>query len=173
MFKRPLDLASLVAIAAVLLVSAELRHAEAARLAADDVLREIKSEGPGPVLWRLWDNPTRFDAVCDKIASGDPSWLEVARRLRPSSDAGASLSLDYAVARALPLVPERVLRLVNDGFTVDDICTSPFIEPEPGVAERYQRRASAALRGSLPSDLEAVRKECLKRVEVPLHSTAQ
>ena len=70
MFKRPLGLASLVGVAAVLFVSAEPRDVEAARLAADDILREIKSEGPGPVLWRLWNNPTRFDEVCGKIASG-------------------------------------------------------------------------------------------------------
>jgi len=173
MLKRALALALLVEAAAVPSVSTERRHAEASGLAAGDILREIASEGPGPVLRRLWDNPTRFDHVCDKIESGDPSWLEVARRLRSSSDAGASLSLNYAVARALPLVPERALRLINNGFTVDDICTSPFIEPKPGVAERYQRRASAALRGSLPSDLEVVRKECLKRVEVPLHPAGQ
>src|SRR6266566_2048824 len=131
---------------------------------AAELLREIESEGPRPVLVRLWNDEARFKEVCDKIESGDASWLEVARRLKAGSDAAASLSLDYSVARALPRVPEKVLKLINHGFTVDDVCTSPFIEPEPGVAESYQRRASAALRALRSHDLEAVRDECLKRI---------
>ncbi len=165
MLKRTVVLAT-----AALLISTVPRHAAAGRLAANEILREIESDGASRVLWRLWNHPRRFDELCERIESGDSSWLEVARRLKPASDAGASLSLDYAVARALPAVPEKVLRLINHEFGVDDVCTSPFIEPEPGVAEGYQRLASAALRGSLPSELEPVRKECLKRVEAPLVS---
>jgi hypothetical protein len=139
-----------------------------APVTADQLLRQIEAEGARQVLQRLWENEDQFGHVCGRIESADPRWLEVARRLKPSSDASLSLGLNYAVARALVINPTRVLKLINHGFTVDDVCTSPFIEPDPGVAERYQRRASAALRRPTDGDLEAVRKECLKLVEMPL-----
>jgi len=157
-----------VFLAAAILLRIALALADATPVTADELLRQITSEGSQPVLERLWRNEDRFEQVCHKIESGDPSWLEVARRLRASSDAGMTLSLNYSVARALPANPTSVLKLINHGFTVDDICTSPFIEPEPGVAESYQRRAVAALRSSIPKDLESVGTECLKRIEEPL-----
>ena len=109
-----------------------------------------------------------FERVCHMIETADPKWLEVARLLKPASDAGLALSLNYSVARALPRAPERVLALIGHGFTVEDVCTSPFIEPEPGVAENYQRRTVAALRGVRAPGLSSVVSECLAGVEVPL-----
>ena len=155
-------------IVTALLFPVALALGQTTQPAADELLRQIASEGSQPVLEPLWRNEERFEQVCIKIESGDPPWLEVARRLRASSDAASTLSLNYAVARALPANPASVLKLIDRGFTVDDICTSPFIEPEPGVAEGYQRRAVAALRGPLPSDLESVRAKCLSRIEEPL-----
>src|SRR5438445_585631 len=98
---------------------------------AEALLKEIDSAGPRAVLKRLGEQPGLFDGVCDAIASAEPAWLEVARRLKSASDAGSSLSLNYSVARALPQAPERVLALIGRGFALADICTSPFIEPEP------------------------------------------
>jgi len=139
-----------------------------AQQTAEDLLRQIDTEGSRSVLNQLWDNGEAFDHVCDMIELADAKWLEVARRLRPASDAGASLSLDYSVARALPRAPERVLALIGNGFAIQNICTSPFIEPEPGVAEEYQRRTAAALRRIRTANLSAIAIECLNRVEVPL-----
>lgn len=128
------------------------------------LIKRIASEGGHKVLWDLWDQPRQFDQVMSGIESGDPSWLKVAAALRPYSDAGASLSLAYAVARALPKAPENVLALTQQGFKIDDICTSPFIEPEPGVAEAYERETLKALATVKGASLAPVAAECARQV---------
>jgi len=110
----------------------------------------------------------RFDRVCERISTGEPKWLEVARRLRPASDAASSLSLDYAVARAIPKHPERVLALIDKGFSLERVCTSPFIEPETGVAQNYQRRAVAALARVRDPKLTGLASSCSARIAHPL-----
>ena len=132
------------------------------------LLSEIEASGPKAVLGRLWANESQFNAVCDRIEAGDPTWLEVARRLRPASDAAASLSLNYSVARALPAAPGRVLGLVGHGFTIQDICTSPFIEPEPGVAESYEARALRALSTLRGTQLSGLAEQCAARIRLPV-----
>jgi hypothetical protein len=143
-------------------IAAEAQPARDAVLIPEVVLREIDSQGPRTVLERLSENEALFAG----IESGDPRWLEVARRLRGVSDASTSLSLNYSVARALPKAPERVLTLIGRGFTVNDVCTSPFIEPEPRVAEEYAKRAEAALRHVTTSHLTKARDRCLELVHL-------
>ncbi|MEO6339535.1 MAG: hypothetical protein ABIO39_05825 [Caulobacteraceae bacterium] len=106
----------------------------------------------------------QFEAVLTRIESGDPAWLKVAQRLRGGVDAGDSEALLIAVARALPKAPERVLA---SGFSLDSICTSPFIEPEPGVAERYERQALAALRKVKAPGLKVAAARCARKVKLP------
>ena len=130
--------------------------------------REVAAQGPRAVLTRLWNDQRQFDAVCDGIQTGDRRWLEVARLLKQASDAGSALSLNYSVARAIPRAPERVLRLIGDGFTVNDVCTSPYIEPKPGVAEQYQRKAAGALATVRKPELASVRAACLAAIAAPL-----
>src|SRR5258708_1019013 len=139
-----------------------------AQPAAESILRQIEAEGPRIVLNRLWDDQQTFWRICELIETADPKWLEVARQLKPASDAFLALSIDYCVARALPNAPERVLALIGHGFDVEKTCTSPFIEPEPGIAEEYQRRAVAALRAIRAPRLSSLVAECLAGVEVPL-----
>lgn len=131
---------------------------------AQALLKRIASEGGHKVVWDLWDHPRQFDHVMSGIESGDPSWLKVAAALKPFSDAGASLSLTYAVAHALPKAPDKVLALTRQGFKVDDICTSPFIEPEPGVAEAYERETLKALATVKDASLAPVAAACAKQV---------
>ena len=132
-------------------------------LSAQALLKRISNEGGHKVLWDLWEHERDFGQVISGIESGDPSWLEVAAALRPFSDAAASLSLDYAVAIALPKEPDRVLALTEHGFNVEDICTSPFIEPDPGIAEAYERQALAAL-ANIKGPIAV---ECSKHVRLP------
>jgi len=134
---------------------------------ASTLLGEIESNGPRTVLKRIWADAPEFDAVCAAIESANPDWLEVARRLRPVSDAAASLSLNYSVARALPVAPQQVLGLVGRGFTIEDICTSPFIEPEAGVAEQYEQRTLQALAQVKDPKLSSIAKRCAVRVRLP------
>jgi len=132
------------------------------------LLEEIEESGPKAVLGRLWADAPQFEAVCTHIETGEAMWLEVARRLKPVSDAAASLSLNYSVARALPAAPARVLGLVGHGFTVHGICTSPFIESEPDVAERYEARALQALATLKSTQLGPLADQCAQRVRLPV-----
>jgi hypothetical protein len=136
-------------------------------LEASALLSEIDTSSPKAVFARLWANQRDFDEVCGRIATGDAQWLEVARRLRSVSDAAASLSLNFSVARALPAAPVRVLRLVGRPFLIDDICTSPFIEPEAGVAERYEARALQALAALRDTQLKSLAEQCADGVRLP------
>ncbi|MFI3487927.1 hypothetical protein, partial [Klebsiella pneumoniae] len=123
------------------------------RPSAQAVLNRIANEGGRKVLWDLWQHEREFGQVTSGIESGDPAWLEVAAALKPFSDAGAS--------------PERVLALIARGFKVEDICTSPFIEPDPGVAEAYERRTLAALSRMKGAALGSVAAECAAQVRLP------
>ena len=49
---------------------------------ADTLLSEIDATGPKAVLDRLLVDDEQFDAICNKIETAEPTWLEVARRLK-------------------------------------------------------------------------------------------
>lgn len=135
---------------------------------ADALLQRIAQLGGRRVLADLWKDDRAFDAAMDGIESGDPAWLEVAIRLRPFSDAGASEAIDDAVARLLPAQPRRILSLIgHDGFEIGHVCTTPFIEPAPGVAEAYENKTLAALASVRDPDLAYLARECAQRVGLP------
>lgn len=136
-------------------------------LSSDVLLQRIKQQGGQRTLAELWQDRQAFDGILNRIATGELQWLEVARRLRPFSDAGASESIDEAVARALPAQPHRVLSLVGHGFELEHICTSPFIEPEPGVAEAYERKTLAELAKVSEPRLASIARKCAMRVRLP------
>jgi len=156
----------LCAIAALAVVGTVRAGSEAVP-SASTVLKDIEAEGAAAIFRRLWQDERTFDAVCDAIEQGDPGWLEVSARLKPVSDGAAALSLNFSVARALPRDPRRVLRLVGHGFRLEDICTSPFVEPDAGVAEAYETLALAALAAVSEPKLERVAKECVVKVRLP------
>ena len=139
----------------------------AADLSSSSVAARISVEGGQKVLRDLWQHEEAFAPVLTGIESGDPSWLNIATQLKPYADGAASLSLNYAVARALPKAPEAVLALVGKGFDIDRICTLPFIEPDPGVAELYERQTLAALSSVIDPSLKPLATRCSKLVQLP------
>lgn len=137
-------------------------------LTVAELQAEADEMGEQEVLTTLWQDEARFNQVLDSIETGDSGWLAIAQQLRPFSDAGISTSLNYAVARALPNAPKRVLGLVEEnGFSLEDVCDSPFIEPEPGVAEEYEARTLEALSTVEDSSLVSLVEACSERVRVP------
>ena len=132
-----------------------------------EIQTRIDKQGGHKVLWALWENRSEWNQLLAGIETGETNWLKIARRLHPFSDAGASEELHSAVARALPRAPERVLSMIGPGFEIEFICTSPFNEPEPGVAEAYEREASAALASMHNSKLQALALQCAKLVKLP------
>ena len=128
---------------------------------------EIDSKGAKATLVALDQDDARFGKVSDAIATADPVWLTIALRLRAGSDADTGETLSRALARALPNAPERVLALLGRGYDVDNLCTSPFIEPAPGVAEAYEAKAIAALQSVTDPALKTTVDKCIKGVTLP------
>ncbi len=131
---------------------------------AEDILISIQNEGPRTVIRRLGANQKVFDEICERVASGDPNWLSVAKALRPAYDAAAGESLTISVARALPKAPAGVLSLVGNGFELEDICTSPFIESPREVDLAHLRAAEEALASLKNPTLEEKRKLCIEKI---------
>ena len=138
----------------------------ASAITPDEISARIQRDGGRKVLWDLWAHEEEFEEILSRIETGSGAWLEVARELRPFSDAGASEEIDIAVGRALPKAPERVLHMIGHGFDLEFVCTSPFNEPEPGVAEAYEHRTLSALAAVNNPDLKALASECAKRVHL-------
>ena len=133
---------------------------------AKELMARISAEGGKKVLSELWANEQTFEVLLRPVEAGDPEWFKVWIKLRAYSDAAASESIDISFARALPVAPESVLKLIGHGLELNSICGSPFIEPEPGVAELYERKALAALARVRDVELNAIAKECAARVKL-------
>ncbi len=149
-------------------ISCSIVSAENASIySPEKILLRIKDEGGKKVLWSLWENQEQFGAMLDLAEAADPRWIEVLRQLRPYSDAGASEMIDMSVARALPLTSEAILNLIGNGFELDLICTSPFIEPEPGIAEKYEKNALDALAHIKEPKLKNLAQKCAESIKLP------
>ena len=131
---------------------------------APELLQRIDSDGGDRVIRELWAAHEPFEFVCAQIATGDPQWLQVASRLRPFSDAGASLSLDISIARALPKQPAAVLELIEPPWRLEMVCGAPFIEPPPEEVQAYLDNAISVLSQPLPESLDAKRTACLNHL---------
>lgn len=131
----------------------------------DRLHQEISSKGARTVVMELARNDEKdWNNVLSKIESGDAAWLRIAADLRKGTDAGATEDLDFSVARALPKAPVPVLKLVGQGFTTNEICTSPFIEAEPGVEEHYLLQTQQVLSSLHAPEVENSRRSCLATI---------
>jgi hypothetical protein len=157
-----------IAAALSLLFLTGTAHADATpsldEVSASQILKDIRRRGAVVVVRELKAH-SKWEGVLDKIETGECSWLETARRLRPGTDASAALELRFAVSRALSKNPKGVLRLVGKGFSIDEVCTSPFIEPDPGVEEAFLEEAMRSLKNMAPGTLTKRSKECLTRLK--------
>jgi hypothetical protein len=99
--------------------------------------------------------------VCAQIATGDIEWLKVASKLKSFSDAGASLSLDISIARALRKQPAAVLTAIEHPWRLEMICGATFIESPVEEVRANLEKTLAALSKPLPAPLEEKRVACL------------
>ncbi|OUS25179.1 hypothetical protein A9Q99_21490 [Gammaproteobacteria bacterium 45_16_T64] len=115
-----------------------------------DVLLEYLNQNvSSKVLGDIVSDQPQWFSILDHIESGvkngDVVWLNIAAKLRSVSDAGGSLSLDFSVARGLPYEPELVLSGVDLGFSLNRLCTIPFIEEEQSVVDAFIAEATTKL----------------------------
>ena len=161
MFRRHIAACAMVCIAGA--AEAELTP----DAGPEHVLASIRANGARKVMLELWDNEVVFDALLSHVDRGDTKWFPVWLQLREPADGGISESIDIAFARAIPRAPQAVLRLVGHGLEIDRICTSPFIEPDPGVAEDYERKALRALSRVKDPKLKSLARSCATGVRLP------
>ena len=113
---------------------------------------------------RTLDHGERFDAVLGEIASGKTAWIRLAPALVNGTDAGNSMGLRIALARALPVNPTAVLEVLDDApvMAASDVCGVPFIEPTHREVTTYLNRAIPAVTRVPESDRWPRRTACLQ-----------
>jgi len=105
----------------------------------------------------------QFDAVLDRISTGNVAWVGLAPALAKGTDAGDSEGLTVALATALPKNPGAVMAILDDGsiIGVNAVCGLPFIEPTHQEANDYLARAIPAVTAVAPSSRVPRRTACL------------
>ncbi|HKI85851.1 MAG TPA: hypothetical protein VKA53_03810 [Thermoanaerobaculia bacterium] len=150
-----------IPIVGLCLLSGALLGAASSEPTAAKLLERIDRDGGDGVIRELWAAHEPFEFMCAQISTGDPQWLQVASRLRPFSDAGASLSLDISMARALPKQPSAVLALIEPPWRLEMVCGAPFIEPPAEEVQAYLENAISVLSQPRSEPLEERRVACL------------
>lgn len=151
--------------------------APAMELTPASIMVELRQIGPGAVIDELWnsseDHPNEWDGIIERIGTGEKDWLEVAKLLKPASDAGSAEDLNGALAAALLKNPIDVLTMVQKGpFDISDVCSCPYVVETPdeeAVADKYLKEAERALIAmKTPIDnprLNTVRSNCLAMIQ--------
>ena len=150
----------------VLMASAALAQAP---LTPQSVLNSCSSIGAHATLQKLWNDQRQWSALLTGIATGTPSWLEVATTLHVVSDAGSSEQLGIAVGEALEHRPANVLALAIPNFLVDVVCSGPDVddprydsyELSMAAIERRESKVRAVQKRSLGG----LREKCLSELE--------
>ncbi|MGA7777846.1 MAG: hypothetical protein WCA85_09065 [Paraburkholderia sp.] len=133
---------------------------------AAQIAHDIESKGARATVASL-NHDGQFDAVLAKIASGNATWVNLARPLSQGTDAGDSTGLTIALATALPKHATAVLRALGDGPVTNStaVCGVPFIEPTTSEVKTYLARAIPAVtRVAEPARL-AQRASCLASLQ--------
>ncbi|CAD6514224.1 hypothetical protein ACFQ3P_04325 [Paraburkholderia sabiae] len=130
------------------------------------ISRDIQTKGARATVQSL-SRKGSFDAVLDKIASGNTAWVRISRDLATGTDAGDSTGLSVALAKALPKNPKAVLAVLDDGPVTGAsvVCGVPFIEPTPREVKDYLNRAIPAVRRTPESERLPQRAPCLRALE--------
>lgn len=124
---------------------------------------EIRTQGAGRVVHRLWENGD-YRQVLDGISAGDSKWIALAPALAAGTDAASSEGLSLALARALPKNPAAVLSVLQPdrgAVSAPRVCGLPFIEGDIIDVADYRRSAIAAVAKVEGDSLKDAKAACL------------
>ena len=105
-----------------------------------DFEAEIVKQGEKRFVRRICQ-ASELDLILKGVERGDASWLRIAGRLRPYTDAGCSSELETALFSALPNSAESVIAFLSTyrgpkgSFSIENVCGDKSLS-EP--AEHYQ-----------------------------------
>ncbi len=155
-------------------------------LNAGQILQEIKEQGPRKVIDRIWkdddDHPNSEGPLIDSIATGKDEWLEVAKQLKPKSDAASAEELDWAVSIALSKNAYGVLNLLrtqSEYFSLNTICRDPYLEDTVDLEteEKFLKDAEKNLvymsEANEDKEIDALRWQCLEGIRGDLRKNEQ
>jgi hypothetical protein len=157
----------------LLMLSQPLFARDAISLSPKAIIENIEHNGAKAVVDKLASgkHPRQWEKVLQKIETGNSHWLAVAKALSEGTDAGTSTDMIVTLARALPRNPSGVLLLVDGKpdaktyFSIEELCSAPFIEPEDAYLNRYLIQTQLSLKKLHNRKVEMRRKECLARIE--------
>lgn len=146
---------------------AVVAFAQTATLTPQGVLKEIDGKGAKAVVEEKFEpDEKKWDQLLDKIDTGTDAWLKVAKKIAPGTDAATALGLKISLAVALTHNPEGVLRMVPfSAFTLEDVCTVPFIESSRAKDIAHIQKVRLALKRVTSPDLKEKRDKCQEFIE--------
>ena len=133
------------------------------------LIREVERVGAKRMVDSMFRDHSFGDMIDSGIATGDSTWLVLARRLKAVSDGGVSEELELSLGAALPKAPEAVLRLLGDtlaGFDIGWVCRDEVVMDDVDTARAsainraHRTAAVSALRTVRSPDLIARRDSC-------------
>jgi len=139
------------------------------RLTPAMVMRQISSDGPEAAKNWIYDDPKRREEFFAYVGTGASSWLRIANRLRPVSDAGMGEQLELAVGEGLEHRPLNVLRIAAPVFGIDGICGGPDVDDQR--YDSYERSLRAVnrriqrVRRITAPELKRARDRCISQLE--------
>jgi hypothetical protein len=143
-------------------------------MTAAEISAEIDAKGAKAVINRLAaanvDAMGRSDwsRTMDQIWNGRLAYIALAPKLAHGADAGPADDLGIALARALPVAPAAVLRVIDrhNGpvLGVGRVCGAPFLDPAAKDVSGYLRAAQSAVDEVDAPRLQHVKAACLERL---------
>ncbi len=119
-----------------------------AQNSARNISAQIDHEGAKRVVLNLnRGSALRWQKLLRHVSSGQKVWLHIALKLHAGADAGYGEDLNFALAQGLIHNPVEVLKLSDDAFPVEAICSVPLIEPTDQQVKAWKTRALKALEG--------------------------
>ena len=135
---------------------------------AQDALASVDPKGRTSVLLQCDGITPPGSSVCDKIETGDNTWLELAVRLAEYTDASASAGVCHSIARAARRAPAAVLRLHGRTQRMSSECIClPFVSNEIPLANQYRelRQSHLAITSVRDPALAVPRASCLAYID--------
>jgi hypothetical protein len=131
--------------------------------------RSIATSGAAAALSLIYSNRVRWSGLLAGIASGEPAWLRVGKKLYRASDAGAAEQIGLAFGEALEHNAGAVLSIAPRLIGVDVLCGGPDVDDPRfdsyDLAIAAIRRREEAVRQLKESTYEAKKQECIARLE--------
>jgi hypothetical protein len=141
---------------------------------AAEISAEIDTMGAKAVINRLSNahvnamGQSDWSRTMDEIWNGRPAFIALAPKLARGADGGPAEELGIALARALPVAPAAVLRVIDRHggpvLGVSRICGVPFSEPSAHDRSGYLGAARSAVAGVNTPRLQRVKAACLEQL---------